>query len=359
MIFLGDLSVPDKEHLSLLLNDLDLSKIIKNETVILNLEGVLLPEIPSDCFWKVYNCKEVLELRKHCKKLIVSLANNHLYDFPEGIQPMTKMLEDNDIDYFGLYENNQIKPYEFSVERIQYAVFGHCWNIYTKSNPNKKTSDRVVDCTYQELYNTIKEYINKNPETRVICFPHWNFDLEEYPFPAHKRFSRDLIDAGAEIVVGNHAHCMQEAELYKGKVIAYGLGNLYMPSGVFFNGKLCFPEISNKMCAIKIKETNGAHTVYDFFSGSGSCGIASIITKRNFVGCELDKEMYEKSLNWLNNLDLDRAKEFVNKRIKYKKDPIDDSKYITDLNEIRKYESKKSPILKGGFFKDLGNKNGS
>ena len=100
-------------------------------------------------------------------------------------------------------------------------------------------------------------------------------------------------------------------------------------------------------------------TVYDFFSGSGSCGIASIITKRNFVGCELDKEMYEKSLNWLNNLDLDRAKEFVNKRIKYKKDPIDDSKYITDLNEIRKYESKKSPILKGGFFKDLGNKNGS
>ena len=266
MIFLGDLSVPDKEHLSLLLNDLDLSKIIKNETVILNLEGVLLPEIPSDCFWKVYNCKEVLELRKHCKKLIVSLANNHLYDFPEGIQPMTKMLEDNDIDYFGLYENNQIKPYEFSVERIQYAVFGHCWNIYTKSNPNKKTSDRVVDCTYQELYNTIKEYINKNPETRVICFPHWNFDLEEYPFPAHKKFSRDLIDAGAEIVVGNHAHCMQEAELYKGKVIAYGLGNLYMPSGVFFNGKLCFPEISNKMCAIKIKETNGAHTVYDFFT---------------------------------------------------------------------------------------------
>lgn len=42
--------------------------------------------------------------------------------------------------------------------------------------------------------------------------------------------------------------------------------------------------------------TNEGDTVLDFFSGSGSTMIASTRTNRNFIGCELDKEYFEKSL---------------------------------------------------------------
>lgn len=264
MIFLGDLSVPDKVHFNLLLEDIKNTSFFIDETVIVNLEGVLLPEIPTDCFWKVYNCKEVLEFKKCCKKLIVGLANNHLYDFPEGIKPMLKLLESNGIDYFGLYKDGRIEPLEFESKGCKYAIFGHCWQIYTETNPNTKTNDRLVDCSYEVLYHTIVDYIASHKDTKVICFPHWNFDLEQFPFPSYKKFSRDLIDAGAEIVVGNHAHCLHEAELYQGKVIAYGLGNFYMPSGIYFNGKLKFPSISSSMSVIALSELDGTHRVYDF-----------------------------------------------------------------------------------------------
>ena len=48
--------------------------------------------------------------------------------------------------------------------------------------------------------------------------------------------------------------------------------------------------------------TDEGDTVVDIFNGSGSTAIASINTKRNYLGCELDKEYYEKSLKRIDDL---------------------------------------------------------
>lgn len=45
--------------------------------------------------------------------------------------------------------------------------------------------------------------------------------------PNQKKDFRQAVDAGADIVVGTQAHQPQSYEIYKGKVIFYGLGNLY------------------------------------------------------------------------------------------------------------------------------------
>lgn len=50
--------------------------------------------------------------------------------------------------------------------------------------------------------------------------------------------------------------------------------------------------------------TNEGDTVLDIFSGSGSTMIACQNTGRNFIGCELDKEYYEKSLVRLSELSI-------------------------------------------------------
>lgn len=42
--------------------------------------------------------------------------------------------------------------------------------------------------------------------------------------------------------------------------------------------------------------TNPGDTVLDIFSGSGSTMIAAVQSDRNFLGCELDKSYYDKSL---------------------------------------------------------------
>lgn len=45
-----------------------------------------------------------------------------------------------------------------------------------------------------------------------------------------------------------------------------------------------------------IKHSNEGDLILDCFSGSGTTAVASYNTNRNFVGCELSKEYYEKSL---------------------------------------------------------------
>src|SRR5688500_5473438 len=40
-----------------------------------------------------------------------------------------------------------------------------------------------------------------------------------------------MIDAGADAVIGTHAHWVQGMEFYRGKLIAYGLGNFIFDQG--------------------------------------------------------------------------------------------------------------------------------
>jgi poly-gamma-glutamate capsule biosynthesis protein CapA/YwtB (metallophosphatase superfamily) len=46
------------------------------------------------------------------------------------------------------------------------------------------------------------------------------------PTPAQTQISRELIDAGADLVYGSQAHQLQKIEFYRGKPIFHGLGNL-------------------------------------------------------------------------------------------------------------------------------------
>ena len=257
MIFCGDMSIPNAECGKVLRDSMEKLGIFKGETTIINLEGVIKDPIPKNSFWKVYNDKSATEIKSTTGRLIYSLGNNHTYDFPESIKPTLSLLEDNGIGYCGLLVDDVAKPYEFKSNGYEYAIFGHCWEIYTRTNVNLSSPDRVLSCHYQDFYDIVSMYVNYHPEVRVICFMHWNFDMEKLPFPSLKKLARDLVDIGVWTVIGNHAHCMQEWEIYKGKMIAYGLGNFYMPDGYFFNGQLKFPRESHKSYAVEIDESTG------------------------------------------------------------------------------------------------------
>ena len=59
----------------------------------------------------------------------------------------------------------------------------------------------------------------------VIVYPHWGTEYDPTPFANQKNVARMIIDAGADMIIGNHAHWAAAMELYKGKPIWYALGN--------------------------------------------------------------------------------------------------------------------------------------
>src|SRR5690606_9424735 len=59
----------------------------------------------------------------------------------------------------------------------------------------------------------------------VIVMIHWGIERAPEPEPYQVSKAHALIDAGADLVIGSHPHVLQGLESYKGKWIAYSLGN--------------------------------------------------------------------------------------------------------------------------------------
>jgi poly-gamma-glutamate synthesis protein (capsule biosynthesis protein) len=66
----------------------------------------------------------------------------------------------------------------------------------------------------------------------VIAMPHWG--PEDVPWPNHiqRDLAHHLVEAGADIVVGNHTHVVQAMQAIDGVPVFYGLGNFVFDQGL-------------------------------------------------------------------------------------------------------------------------------
>lgn len=67
----------------------------------------------------------------------------------------------------------------------------------------------------------------------VVVFLHWGVELAQCPSADQRRLAKQLVAAGADVLVGGHAHRVQGAGRMGGALVAYGLGNFvwYATSG--------------------------------------------------------------------------------------------------------------------------------
>jgi poly-gamma-glutamate synthesis protein (capsule biosynthesis protein) len=59
----------------------------------------------------------------------------------------------------------------------------------------------------------------------VIPYFHWGIEYTKTPMKLQQQIARAAIDAGADLVLGNHPHWTQGIEFYKNKLIIYSMGN--------------------------------------------------------------------------------------------------------------------------------------
>lgn len=68
----------------------------------------------------------------------------------------------------------------------------------------------------------MKKYSKYMP---VFAFPHMGEEYKPAPDQLKVTTYRAMIDNGADVVFGDHPHWIQNTESYKGKLIAYSMGN--------------------------------------------------------------------------------------------------------------------------------------
>lgn len=154
---------------------------------------------------------------------ILSLANNHSGDFGDvGRKKTMQLLDSLGIEYAGL----EIKPFaEFVRDRIKYGFIAFAPNKGTLDLIDTKAAARMVKALADSNDIVIVSF---HGGAEGKDFQHLPKGPEE--FYGENRgnlyeFAHQMIDAGADIIFGHGPHVTRAMEIYKGRFIAYSLGN--------------------------------------------------------------------------------------------------------------------------------------
>lgn len=152
-----------------------------------------------------------------------TLANNHTDNQgAEGFKETQTQLDKNGIQYFGHYD---YKSTDDACEIISLPV--------TVTNDDKsvvKSNLPVAMCGYHGVFGippvtAVAEISKYSQYMPVVAMPHMGAEYKSAPDEIKTSFYRSLIDAGADMVIGDHSHWIQNTESYNGHLIVYSMGN--------------------------------------------------------------------------------------------------------------------------------------
>ena len=162
---------------------------------------------------------------------VVSLANNHMTDFgPEGLRLTKKILEKENIKYFGAGQGIEEACSAATIElKGKTLSFRGAMSRYL-TQQHAEEGIGTADINAERMIKSLK---TDNADIKIV-FNHWNQEFEDYPEPIYKEDAEALIDE-AHIIAGSHSHCIQGISQKNGRPIIYGLGNFSLPNIDYFN----------------------------------------------------------------------------------------------------------------------------
>jgi Bacterial capsule synthesis protein PGA_cap len=178
---------------------------------------------------------------------VLSLANNHTDNMEEvnGFDQTKKYLTENKIEYFGHFDNSNLDEIckVINLEIKDKSVennFRNNPNIGVENPDNNSQSLPKINsnpyfvpiafCGYHNVFKLptqtelaqISEYSKYWP---TVVMPHGGAEYTSKPDQIKTDLYRQMIDLGADTVIGDHPHNVQSTEAWRDKLIVYSLGN--------------------------------------------------------------------------------------------------------------------------------------
>jgi len=159
------------------------------------------------------------QFAKQLKKIrfnILNIANNHIQQHGKNtLLETVDVLLKNDIKIIGL---NDLQPQIIFKKNISLGFLGYSFE------PDRCDSKPVyAQGNEKKILSEIQKIKNKVDHTVVSL--HWGDEYIDIPSRKQIDLAHQLIDNGADIILGHHPHALQPIEKYKNGVVAYSLGN--------------------------------------------------------------------------------------------------------------------------------------
>lgn len=161
---------------------------------------------------------------------VVSMANNHGMDYGEaGLRDSLDAARRANVPVIGIGLNDAraYRPYRATVRGRRIAVIGATQVLDDQliaawtAGPGKPGLASAKDVP--RLLRAVRQA--RADSDTVVVFLHWGVELEQCPSDDQRALARQLVAAGADVVVGGHAHRVQGVGRLGDALVGYGLGN--------------------------------------------------------------------------------------------------------------------------------------
>ncbi|NRA61706.1 MAG: CapA family protein [Psychrobium sp.] len=158
----------------------------------------------------------------------VTLGNNHIYDYlDEGLNSTIDALNNSPIAFSGAGLNQQqaLSAHRVDLNDTPFSMLGFVgWE--GGFSPNQTASPSKGGAAFGSMDNITNTVKRESALKRVsIVQYHGSQEYASEPTLMTEQRLKSAIDVGADLAIAHHPHVTQGFELYKGKLIAYSMGN--------------------------------------------------------------------------------------------------------------------------------------
>ena len=207
--------------------DLLRNDLMQADLVFANLEGSI-SDVGTDT-GKAYSFRfepVVAEALSGAGIDIVSLANNHMLDWGrDSLCETTKHLTNVAVDYVGAgCETLEAeRPYIVNIGTTNIAFLAYT-EFYIGAHATQNRPG-MSEYDMEKISARIKDLKNDANIDLIMVSMHWGEEYKARATDNQVDLGHQLIDAGADVIIGHHPHVDQEIERYKDGWIIYSLGN--------------------------------------------------------------------------------------------------------------------------------------
>ncbi|MCB0262217.1 MAG: CapA family protein [Calditrichia bacterium] len=165
----------------------------------------------------------------------VTLANNHILDHgPDALAETLEHLDRVNIRHVGAGRDfaEANAPLKIETNGVKLAILGYTYIYSLSSDIAKAGRPGLSDHRIEHILTQIRQL--KSDGYIVLVTVHWGIKYGFFPVPYKQRQAREMIDAGASLIVGHGPHYPNGIENYNDGQIIYSLGNFIFDEPYFY-----------------------------------------------------------------------------------------------------------------------------